>query len=175
MENYSLSDISAVMGKDGFMGGNCSWLIILFLIIFGGGFGNRFNDGIGNYATAASQQEILFGQHFQNIDNKIDRLANGLCDSTYALNNAITGEGRAMQNQLAQYSAQTLAAIHADGEATRALINGNEMQRLREELSTAKANLNNAAQSNYLLSQIGKWYSNPPCYGTGCGCACGNV
>lgn len=101
--NFSLADISAVLGKDGWSGGGCSWLIILFLIIAGGGYGwNRGGGDYGQYATAASQQEILFGQHFQNIDNKLDRLGNGIADATYALNNAVTGEGRALQSQMAQ-------------------------------------------------------------------------
>lgn len=101
--NFSLADISAVMGKDGWGAGGCSWLIILFLIIFGGGgFGWNRGGELGQYATAASQQEILFGQKFQGLDNKIDRLGNGIADATYALNNAITGEGRSLQSQLAQ-------------------------------------------------------------------------
>lgn len=105
MENYSLSDIGAVTGNNGFSGGNSAWvLIILFALIFGWS-GNGFaNNGVdfGRYATAASQQEILFGQQFQGLDNKIDRLGNGICDSTYALNNSILGEGRAIQTQLAE-------------------------------------------------------------------------
>jgi hypothetical protein len=114
---YSLSDISAVAKDGGMFGGNGGgiWIfaLIILLIISGGGLfgGNRGGD-IGSYATAASQQEILFGQQFQGLDNKIDRLGNGICDSTYALNNSInavtqtvggmvTTEGRAMQTQLA--------------------------------------------------------------------------
>jgi hypothetical protein len=113
---YSLSDISAV-AKDGgmFGGGGGIWifaLIILLIISKGGILGGNQGADIGTYATAASQQEILFGQQFQGLDNKIDRLGNGICDSTYALNNAInsaaqtvggmvTTEGRAMQMQLA--------------------------------------------------------------------------
>lgn len=102
MENYSLSDIAAVTnGMDGNFNG--SWiLILLFAMIFGWG-GNGFgrNSDFGQYATAASQQEILFGQQFQGLDNKIDKVGYGICDSTYALNNSITTEGRNLQNQLA--------------------------------------------------------------------------
>lgn len=87
---YSLSDIAAVSNGEGF-GGNSAWvLILLFAMIFGGGgfgFGNR---AVGDYGQfAASQQEILFGQQFQNLDNKADRLGNGIADSTFALNNSI--------------------------------------------------------------------------------------
>lgn len=109
MDSYSLADIAAVNGGNNF-GGNSMWLIVLFALIFGwGGMGNR--DGFGQYATAASQQEILFGQQFQNLDNKMDRLGNGIADATFALNNsikdgnaAVTGavvaEGRGIQQGL---------------------------------------------------------------------------
>lgn len=103
MENYSLSDIAAV-SEGGLGGSSSSWvLIILFALMFGwggNGFGSK-SDGVSGYATAASQQEILFGQQFQNLDNKIDRLGNGIADATFALNNAVTTEGRTIQTQLA--------------------------------------------------------------------------
>ena len=99
-EGYSLSDIAAVNGGNGMFGGNSSWvLIILFALIFGwggNGFG-RCND-FGQYATAASQTEILLGQQFQNLDNKIDRIGNGIADATFALNNSIKDGNYATQN-----------------------------------------------------------------------------
>lgn len=91
MENgYTLSDISAVTRDlDGFGNGNSLLvLFILFMALMGGNGWNRGGD-YGQYATAASQQEILFGQQFQNLDNKMDRLGNGIADSTFALNNSI--------------------------------------------------------------------------------------
>lgn len=100
--NYSLSDIAAATGENSF-GGNSSWvLIILFALIFGwggNGFGNR-TDSFGQYATAASQQEILFGQQFQNLDNKLDRLGNGIADATFSLNNSVVNEGRNLGNAI---------------------------------------------------------------------------
>ena len=44
----------------------------------GFGAGYRNNGDYGQYATAASQQQILFGQQFQNLYDKIDRTSNGL-------------------------------------------------------------------------------------------------
>ncbi|MCQ2427722.1 MAG: hypothetical protein MJ137_04890 [Clostridia bacterium] len=191
MENYSLSDIAAVSGNDNCFGGNSSWvLIILFAMIFGGGgfgFGNR-NDGYGAYATAASQQEILFGQHFQNIDNKLDRLGNGIADATYALNNSITGEGRALQNQLAEcccdnvraidsvrydmanFTAATQAAIHSEGEATRNLLQQNKIEALQGQI--------NQLQLQSALCGVVR-YPNATTYSTNCNpffgsCGCGN-
>lgn len=113
-EGYSLSDIGAVANGSGMFGGNSSWvLIILFALIFGWG-GNGFGrcTDFGQYATATSQTEILLGQQFQNLDNKIDRIGNGIADATFALNNSVkdgnsmvagrvVDEGRAIQSQIA--------------------------------------------------------------------------
>lgn len=118
MENgYTLSDYAAVTNGNGFGGGNSFIYLIALLALFNGGFGGWNNRGgdYGAYATAASQQDILFGQKFSDLDNKIDRLSNGLADLGYALNNSIkdgnamvagrvVDEGRALQMQLAEYN-----------------------------------------------------------------------
>ena len=142
--NYSLADIRAATegDRDDGFGGGAWWIIILFLFVFMGGgnlWGNRQSD-YGQYAMAASQQEILYGQQFQGLNSALQRISDGTCNSTYALNNAITGEGRNVQMQLAdcccktqtaianlaaQTDRQTCAittAIHAEGEQTRALM-----------------------------------------------------
>ena len=96
------------------MGGNAFLWIFALLILAGGGFGglgyNRGGD-YGQFATAASQQDILFSSKFEALDNKIDRIGNGIADATFALNNSIkdgnaavagrvVDEGRAIQTQL---------------------------------------------------------------------------
>ena len=112
MENgYSLSDIASIVGN-GCDGTNAWVLIILFALIFGNGslgFGGRGD--WGQYATSASQQDILFGQKFSDLDNKMDRLGNGISDATFALNNVVTTEGRAMQSQLAECCCSNKEAI----------------------------------------------------------------
>ena len=57
---YNLSDLAAVMGNGAGFGGANGGLLFLLLIVFlmNGGAWNR-GDGYGQYATAASQQEIL--------------------------------------------------------------------------------------------------------------------
>lgn len=100
--NYSLSDIRSVVGDNdglGFGGGGLLILIVLFLL-FGGGAWNRQGE-FDRYATAASQNEILSGQKFDALSRQVDHVGDGICSSTYALNNAITGEGRNIQMQLA--------------------------------------------------------------------------
>lgn len=154
MDNMSLSDIAAVTRDgDGWGSGSWIWVVIIFLFAFmNGGMWNR-NGDYGQYATAASQQEILYGQQFGQLNDRLTNIGNGICDSTFALNNAITNEGRAMQTQLAncccenrlgianlgaqmnQNTCDVVTAIHAEGEATRQLIQTNEIQSLRDKVS----------------------------------------
>lgn len=118
MDNgYSLSDISAVTGGMNGLGGNNNLvtLLLLFALISGGGFGWGNRGDYGQYATAASQQDILFSSKFSALDNKIDRIGNGIADATFALNNSIkdgntmvagrvVDEGRGLQMQLADHN-----------------------------------------------------------------------
>lgn len=139
--NMSLSDIA--MATNGGFGGNSAWVLILFILIFG--WGNRNNGEFGQYATAASQQEILFGQQFQGLDNKIDRIGNGIADLGYAnqglvnnaqtvLGGAIVSEGRALGDKLCELK----TAVHAEGEATRAMIQQNKIESLQAQVNELK-------------------------------------
>ena len=134
--NYSLSDIAALNNGNGFCGGSAWILIILFAMIFNGGgfFGNRGGD-YGAFASAASQQEILYGQRFSGLDNKLDRLGNGIADATYAITGNITGEGRALQMQIADCCCSTKEAIHAEGEATRAMLQQSKIESLQAQVN----------------------------------------
>ena len=100
---YTLSDL-ATSTNGGFGGNNEFIWIFALLILFGGGFGgwNNRQGEFGQYATAASQNEVLSGQKFDALSRQINQVGNGLCSSTYALNNSILGEGRAIQTKLAQ-------------------------------------------------------------------------
>lgn len=81
MDNYSLSDLAAVTrDTDGAFGGNAWWVILLFLFwgFNGNNWGNRQGE-YGQYATAASQQEILFGQQFGQLNDRLTNIGNGIC------------------------------------------------------------------------------------------------
>lgn len=198
MDNYSLADIRAVTDNDnGMCGGGGWWIILLFL--FWGFNGNGFgNNGYGQYATAASQQEILFGQQFAQVNDKLNNIGNGICDSTFALNNSIKDEGRNLSSQLAQcccdnrlatanLSAQMdrqtcdiTTAIHAEGEATRALIQTNEMQALRDKVNSLEMDNRFCGVVRYPMSYSYSAGPSPFCncgYNNGCGCGngCGNI
>lgn len=100
MENFNLSDIAAVTRGadcDGFGNNGAWWIIILFLFAFmGGGFGFNRQGEYGQYATAASQQEILFGQQFGQINDRLTNLGNGICDLGYNMKGSIDSLGKEM-------------------------------------------------------------------------------
>ena len=120
--NYSLSDIAAVSGGNrngGMFGGNGDWgaWIILFLLfgLFGrggyGGFGGGFGGGDGGYAACATPADVRAAVDQQTLISKLDQQTYGLADSTYALNNAITGGFHGVERQLADCCCATQRAI----------------------------------------------------------------
>lgn len=173
--DYSLSDIKAIMGDNNgtFGGGGLLLLVILFLflLMFGGGFGSQRGD-LDRYATAASQQQILFGQQFGQINDRLTNIGNGICNLGYEvqggfgqlgkevalgqsnLGQTIMGTGNSLSRQLgdcccenrlamanlgAQMDRQTCeitTAIKAEGAATRAMLQDDTIQRLRDKVSS---------------------------------------
>lgn len=99
MDNMSLSDIAAVTrgnDNDGWGQGGAWWIIILFLfVLMGGGglWGNR-NGDYGQYATAATQQEILFNQHFNQLNDRLTNIGNGICNLGYEMQGNIGQLGK---------------------------------------------------------------------------------
>ena len=221
MDSTSMSpaDFNALMGNaNGFGGNGAWWLILLFLFLGNRGWGGG---DYGQYATAASQQEILFGQRFSNLDNKIDRIGNGIADATFALNNtihnaqdvvagAVVGEGRGIQMQIGtearnfqqqlngeargiqqiinegicgtnrnidalrydarQNTGDIVAAIHADGEATRALIQRNKEQDLRDRIAALEMDNRMCGVVRYPMTYAYSAGQSPFC---NCNCNCG--
>ncbi len=100
MDTVSLSDIAAVTrgnDNDGWGNGGAWWIIILFLFVFmGGGFWGNRNGDYGQYATAASQQEILFGQQFGQINDRLTNIGNGICSLGYDMQGNIGQLGKEM-------------------------------------------------------------------------------
>lgn len=197
----SASDI-ALLGNNGEWGGNSFMWIFALLILANGGFGGWGNRGFGDYgqfATAASQQEILFGQQFQGLDNKIDRLGNGIADATFSLNNSIkdgntmvagrvVDEGRALQQQLsdcccenksaiaqvrydmANFANATQTAIHAEGEATRNMLQQNKIESLQAQINNLQMQNAMAGVVRYPSAWTYNAGASPFCNSTPCSC-----
>ena len=113
--NYSLSDIAAVTdgNRGGMFGGNGDWgaWIILFLLfgMFGRGGWGGFGGGSG--APCATQADVRAAVDQQTLISKLDQQTYGITDSTYALNNAITGGFHGVERQLADCCCTTQRAI----------------------------------------------------------------
>ena len=97
---YTLSDIAAVTdgnrNNGGMFGGDWSAWIILFLLfgMFGGGWGGfggfgGFGGGGAGFQGFATRADINEGFALNGITNGITAIQQGMCDSTYALNNSI--------------------------------------------------------------------------------------
>lgn len=187
---YTLSDISAVTGGMNGFGGNNSivTLLLLFALIGGGGFGWGNKGDYGQFATAASQQEILFGQQFQNLDNKMDRLGNGIADSTFALNNSIKDGNSATQTAIkdccctTQRNTDALRYDMAQGFANANAVTTAQTQKILDALAQNKIDSLQAQVSELKTQNMfcGIPRINPYGYGVyayqnNVGCNCGNI
>lgn len=153
-----------------------------------GGFGGwgGFNGAAAN--GALTRAELQQGFDTQEITRKLDAITNGLSDGFYAQNttmlNGFAGvtsavnEARfatqygfcetnrnidAVRYENAQNTCAITNAIHAEGEETRRMIMANEMDALRDQRDQARYAVSNYNQTQYILGQLGHWYSNPPC------------
>lgn len=79
-------------GCDGLGFGGAGWLgIILIIALLGGGFwgGNRGFGAEAGLSRELLASELANSQSFQDVQSQIRGLTNGICDSTFALNNSI--------------------------------------------------------------------------------------
>lgn len=80
--------------------GDWSWIIVLFLIF---GF---MNNGFGGFGGNGGINTIPFYQSldtdFATLERKLDAVSNGICDSTFALNNTMTNGFAGVQQTLCQ-------------------------------------------------------------------------
>ena len=69
----------------GFGGENGWWVILFIILLFGwgrNGYGNNNGSVMDGYVLASD---------FATVERKLDAVNNGICDSTFALNNSING------------------------------------------------------------------------------------
>lgn len=106
-EGYSLADIAAATGNGnncngGFGGDYGAWWIIIIIILFGwgrNGFGGNGNNDGGLNSIPYFQS---LDTDFATIERKLDSISNGICDSTFALNNTVVNGFSGVQNALCQ-------------------------------------------------------------------------
>lgn len=75
---------TGMMGS-GFGGENGWWVILFIILLFGWG-----RNGYGNNNGGVMDGYVLTSD-FASVERKLDAVNNGICDSTFALNNSING------------------------------------------------------------------------------------
>lgn len=120
----SPADVAVLSGNtgnrnnDGMFGDNGAWWIVLFLI-FGWGRNGFGNGGFGGNGCNDSFYNA-FG--VPNVYSKLDDISNGICDSTFALNNTMTNGFANVQSTLCQGFAGVNQGITTNGYETRGAI-----------------------------------------------------
>jgi hypothetical protein len=195
MENgMSLSDIAAVTrGANDENGWGSGWflIVVLFLFMFGfGGNGWNRQGEFGEYATAASQQEILFGQQFGQINDRLTNIGNGICNLGYEMqgnigqlgkemalaqngtNMTIMQTGNSIQAQMAECCCTTQRAIDGVNANIEAKFAALEKSQLEQRIAEQSARIASLEMDNRMYGVVR--YPNGYTYNAGnspfCGC-----
>lgn len=106
------ADIAACTGNnsnnDMWNGTGALWIIVLLLF---GWSRNGFGGFGGNNGGAA--EGYTLATDFANIERKLDGINNGICDSTFALNNTINGNFRTLDGAVCNLGYQALQNTNA--------------------------------------------------------------
>ena len=168
-------------GFGGFGGDGAWWIIILFLFVFCG-WGNNGNSGAADNYVLASDFATLQRQidsAASTIERKSDITQQGICDGFYAMNttllNGFAGVNQNMNsgfqnaelsrcNQQAALMQQrntvqnaTRDIIDANNQNSRAILDfltQSKLSDLQTENQNLKLAASQAAQNNYLISQL---------------------
>lgn len=179
----------------GFGGENGWWVILFIILLFGwgrNGYGNNNGSVMDGYVLASD---------FATVERKLDAVNNGICDSTFALNNSINGgfataelsranqqaalmqQLNAMQMQSQECCCENRAAIaqvrydmatqacdtrntvqtaardivenaNANSRAILDFLTQSKLQDLQSANQELRLAASQAAQNNYLISQL---------------------
>ena len=167
---------------------NNPFIYLVWLAVLGNGglFGTRNGYGDAAMQGSLTRSDLFEGFNNQDINAQLRGITNGLCDGFYAVNSGLkdgfymTREGIAENRFAAQQccceigraidavryensknTCEITNAVHAEGEATRALINANTIQELRDKLEARDREvlardfqLSQFAQNQYLVNEI---------------------
>lgn len=191
---YDLAD----RNNNEFGGGYWIWIILLFLL-FGGNWGNNGNLQNDELMNQEFIKRDLFNTN-QNVSSQGYQNSRDILESRYTTQLGLQNLGQQSQEcccatqraidgvntQSFKNTCDITTAIHSEGEATRALINANTMQELRDKLAdrdrdllTANFQLSQQAQSANIINTLQPtpkpaYLTCSPYYAynnmTGCGC-----
>lgn len=190
MADFSLSDIRSMLPERD--DNDMIWIIMLFLLWGRNDFGGNdngaltradLNDGLNfqqlESAVRGVQSGLCDGFYAMNTGmlQGMNSIQRDLCTGFSAVNAGISENRFAAQSCCCETNrnidavraenykntCEIVNAIRSDGEATRALINANTMQELRDKLGDVKNENTQYRQSTYILGQLGRFVTNPPC------------
>lgn len=152
------------------MGGGWIAWILLFALLGGNGF------GFGGRSQAATTDELSAGFNFSGINNKLDGINTAITSEGRNLDNAICTLGynslqqtSALSAQMANCCCDLKTAIHAEGEATRNMIQQNKIESLQQQVNALQLN---AAMCGVVRYPTSTTYAVPStCFGS-CNTAC---
>jgi hypothetical protein len=172
-EGLTAGDILALTkNNEGDMWNN-PFIYLVWLAVLGNGglFGGRGSELQG----AITRSDLFEGFNNQDVNGQLRGITNGICDGFYATRQGISDLGFGMKDcccginrnidavryEGAQNTCAITNAIHAEGEATRALINANTMQDLRDKLEARDRDilardfqLSQLSQNAYLVNEL---------------------
>ena len=97
----SLGEAMALTNKnDDFDGGWLMWIIALAIVFGGNGFGFGGQRPGAAMEGIATREAINTGFQYNQLDNGIRAIQNGLCDGFYAVNNSVKDAGYALNSAL---------------------------------------------------------------------------
>ena len=184
METMPLSaaDVGAVVGNsrgydDGFGYGSWFWIIIILFAFWGNGFGNR-NNGLETDIDTRFLERDIFNTN-QNVSATGCQTQRDVLESKYDLGtqvlenrfncsqNACNTQNEILQNrydnalqtqtlsaQAAQCCCDLKTAIHAEGEATRNMLQSDKIEQLRDQVFASNLALNNANLANTVINAV---------------------
>lgn len=174
---YSLADIAAANGGMNNEMWNNPFIYLVWLAVLGNGglFGNRNGYGDAAVQGALTRSDLFEGFNNQDVNAQLRGITNGLCDGFYATRQGISDLGYAVKDcccttnrnidavryENSKNTCEITNAIHAEGETTRALINANTIQELRDKLEARDRDvlvrdfqLSQLAQNQYLVNEL---------------------
>lgn len=192
LENTSLADIAAVTGNNNDFGNGSIWIWLLVIILFigGNGWGNntqyatssevqngfnnqnvmtRFDTLTQNQSQNAMDNANLINQNRYDNAQLINSAMNQNMQNTFNMTNAMqggfNGVGQTLNTGFDSVNANINNLSHQIEQCACSL----KTQMLQDKYDAAQNQLNlaeiasaNAVQTQNILGNLGKWYSNPP-------------
>lgn len=139
------------------------WLIVIFALLFNG---NGF--GFGGAGNALTQAELQAGLYNQTMDRNLSEIRNAQCNTDMLINNTnynSLSQFKDLSQQLSECCCENrlaianqtnalASAIHAEGEATRSMIQSDKIEQLRDQVYSSNLALNNANLANTVINAV---------------------